>query len=51
VDLARLEREGHMGLTGMRERLAALGGAVELSGAGGGTRIRVTLPRGVVVEP
>jgi signal transduction histidine kinase len=31
--LDRLEREGHMGLAGMRERINALGGSVRLSGS------------------
>jgi len=31
--LERLEREGHMGLAGMRERINALGGSVRLSGS------------------
>lgn len=43
-DLARLEREGHMGLAGMRERIHALGGSVELRNASRGTVLRVTVP-------
>jgi signal transduction histidine kinase len=34
-----------MGLAGMRERFAALGGQVEIESAdGGGTRLRIRLP-------
>ena len=40
-------REGH-GLTGMRERIAALGGSIGINREGGGVRIKVTLPRGGV---
>jgi signal transduction histidine kinase len=29
----RLEREGHMGLAGMRERISALGGTVRFGGS------------------
>ncbi len=37
--------EERMGLAGMRERFAALGGSVEIeSGDGGGTRLRIRLP-------
>jgi signal transduction histidine kinase len=45
VDLARWEREGHMGLVGMRERIAALGGSVTLAGGeDGGAELRVRVP-------
>jgi signal transduction histidine kinase len=45
VDLARLEREGHAGLAGMRERLVALGGRLELrSRPGGGVELVAWLP-------
>jgi signal transduction histidine kinase len=46
ADLARWEREGHMGLVGMRERIGALGGTVAL-GSGNGRRgavLRVRVP-------
>ena len=43
-DLSRLEREGHMGLAGMRERINALGGSVELRNASRGAVLRVTVP-------
>ena len=43
-DLARMEREGHMGLAGMRERIHALGGSVELRNASRGAVLRVTVP-------
>jgi signal transduction histidine kinase len=42
------EREGHMGLAGMRERIAALGGTVRVgrgtAGGSGGARLEVRLP-------
>jgi len=45
TDTALLEREGHMGLTGMRERLAALGGSVRFEGRpGAGARVEVQVP-------
>ncbi|HJQ65749.1 MAG TPA: GAF domain-containing sensor histidine kinase [Gemmatimonadales bacterium] len=44
-DLARAEREGHLGLAGMRERLTALGGTLEIASApAGGLTVRLTLP-------
>ncbi len=46
--LETLERTGHMGLTGMRERIHALGGTVSISGEpGAGTTLDVRLPQGV----
>jgi len=44
ADPARWEREGHMGLVGMRERIAALGGSVALSNGGRGAELRVRVP-------
>ncbi len=45
TDAGALEREGHMGLTGMRERIAALGGRVQFSGEPGqGARVEVQVP-------
>lgn len=45
TDTALLEREGHMGLTGMRERIAALGGRVRFDGQpGAGARVEVQVP-------
>ncbi len=45
TDTALLEREGHMGLTGMRERIAALGGSVRFDGRpGAGVRVEVHVP-------
>ena len=42
---ATIERPGHMGITGMRERIGALGGTVTVEApAGDGVRIRVTVP-------
>jgi signal transduction histidine kinase len=39
------ERNGHMGLAGMRERIGALGGTVQVEGAGErGVRVAVRLP-------
>ncbi len=41
----RLEREGHMGLAGMRERITALGGSVRFGGrAGAGASLEVVVP-------
>ena len=43
--LDALEREGHLGLAGMRERIGALGGAVRVAaGPGGGVEVAVQLP-------
>jgi signal transduction histidine kinase len=37
--------QGHLGLTGMRERAELLGGRLEVeSSAGGGTQVRAFLP-------
>lgn len=45
VDLEGLEREGHMGLAGMRERITALGGSVEVrTAAEGGAALAVRVP-------
>ncbi|HEX5632651.1 MAG TPA: sensor histidine kinase, partial [Gemmatimonadales bacterium] len=45
TDTAKLEREGHMGLTGMRERLTAVGGRVAFDGRPGeGTRLEIQVP-------
>jgi hypothetical protein len=50
-DAARAERDGHLGLAGMRERVSALGGVLELGpppvpqGAAGLT-VRLTFPIG-----
>jgi signal transduction histidine kinase len=46
AQLAEQERGGHVGLLGMRERLAALGGRMALETSPfGGTRLAVTLGR------
>jgi signal transduction histidine kinase len=43
----QFERNGHMGLAGMRERIGALGGSVTLHAApAGGVRLRVRVPTG-----
>ncbi len=43
--LRELERRGHMGLAGMRERINALGGTVVLRGdAGEGAELEVRIP-------
>ena len=42
--LGRREREGHMGIAGMRERINALGGSVELRNASPGTLLVVRVP-------
>jgi signal transduction histidine kinase len=48
----RLERAGHMGLAGMRERIGALGGTVRFQGEpGGGARLEVLLPAGGAGHP
>jgi signal transduction histidine kinase len=44
ADPARWEREGHMGLVGMRERIGALGGSVALENFEGGASLRVWVP-------
>ncbi|AHG87808.1 histidine kinase dimerization and phosphoacceptor region [Gemmatirosa kalamazoonensis] len=44
ADLTRWEREGHMGLVGMRERIAALGGTVTIGDAGRGAQLNVRVP-------
>jgi signal transduction histidine kinase len=45
TDLVALERSGHLGLAGMRERIGGLGGTVELDGRAGMT-VTVDLPTG-----
>ena len=42
-NLATFERAGHLGLIGMRERIAALGGTVTVDGSDGVT-VRVRIP-------
>ena len=44
-DFDHLERRGHMGLAGIRERISALGGSVSMDGLpGSGLTLRVELP-------
>ncbi len=43
ADLATFERDGHLGLVGMRERIAALGGAVTVQ-SNEGVTVTVTIP-------
>ena len=48
-DAARAERDGHLGLAGMRERVSALGGVLELGPvpeAAAGLTVRLTFPIG-----
>jgi signal transduction histidine kinase len=48
----RLERAGHMGLAGMRERIGALGGTVRFRGEpGGGALLEVLVPAGGAGHP
>jgi signal transduction histidine kinase len=52
VDYARLLREGHLGLAGMRERAERVGGALHIvARPGGGTRITVRVPLGAHEAP
>jgi signal transduction histidine kinase len=45
ADPRDFERNGHMGLAGMRERIGALGGSVQLDGTPGrGARLSIRLP-------
>jgi signal transduction histidine kinase len=45
VTPATIERPGHMGITGMRERIGALGGTVAVETTpGAGVEVRVTVP-------
>lgn len=45
-DPGALGGDGHVGITGMRERAAMVGGGMKVhSSPGGGTTVRVTLPR------
>jgi len=43
-DAAQLERDGHMGLAGMRERIEALGGSVELRSTSRGASLIIRVP-------
>lgn len=48
TDPAQLERDGHMGLTGMRERITAVGGSVRFEGKPGeGVHVRIRVPLSV----
>ncbi|HEX9730181.1 MAG TPA: histidine kinase [Gemmatimonadales bacterium] len=49
IEMSQLEREGHMGLVGMRERLHAIGGQVTIgacAGESGGVELTVSVPTG-----
>ncbi len=49
--LDALSRVGHMGLAGMHERIAALGGEVRMErGASGGLRLRLLVPLGRISD-
>jgi len=51
-DLARAERGGHLGLAGMRERVTALDGTLDLEAPpSGGLLVRLTLPLGAADAP
>ena len=44
-DAAAMERNGHLGLVGMRERITAVGGTVNVTGESGtGVRINILMP-------
>ena len=46
VDPREFEQRGHLGLAGMRERIVALGGRMQVTGeADAGVRIEITLPQ------
>jgi signal transduction histidine kinase len=46
LDPERLQREGHMGLAGMQERIASLGGTVTVGvAAEGGVRLSIRVPQ------
>ncbi|MBA3659254.1 MAG: GAF domain-containing sensor histidine kinase, partial [Gemmatimonadales bacterium] len=52
TSIERLERGGHMGLAGMRERICALGGTVRFHrGADAGFRLEVLVPARAPVAP
>ena len=51
-NVEQAEREGHMGLAGMRERISALGGTVSFGGAqGAGASLEVLLPSAPIEVP
>jgi signal transduction histidine kinase len=44
-------RDGHWGLTGMRERATRIGGQLEISSsAGAGTEVQLSIPSGVAFQ-
>jgi signal transduction histidine kinase len=44
-DVARRGKDGHWGITGMRERIARLGGQIDIApGQGAGVVVRVSIP-------
>jgi signal transduction histidine kinase len=47
-----LAADGHWGITGMRERVQRIGGAIEIgAGATGGVTVRVTIPAALAYAP
>jgi signal transduction histidine kinase len=46
ITAAEVEAPGSLGLVGMRERAALLGGTFSIQGSGGGTTVSITLPVG-----
>jgi signal transduction histidine kinase len=43
-------REGHWGLTGMRERATRIGASLEISSSASGTEVHLSIPIGVAAQ-